>query len=100
MRSGKQRMELRSISQQRFPGRLQRSEAEWKAIRDPAQEAAAKRRQTHFAEVPTGAGASDIATAPVIHIQRFRGSAANNALDSASARAQILQVQREGGLRK
>jgi len=26
--------ELRLISQPRFPGRLQRSEAEWKAIRD------------------------------------------------------------------
>ena len=28
----------RSVSQQRFPGRLQRSEAEWKGIRDPAQD--------------------------------------------------------------
>ena len=35
----------RSLSQQHFPGRLQRSEAEWKAIRDPAQELAAKRRR-------------------------------------------------------
>jgi hypothetical protein len=35
-----------------FPGRLERSEAEWKAIRDPAQELAAKRRRTSpFAEV-------------------------------------------------
>ena len=28
----------RTVSQPRFPGRLQRSEAEWKAIRDPAQD--------------------------------------------------------------
>ena len=46
----------------RFPGSLQRSEAEWKAIRDPAPETAAKRRRTDFAELaPASAGASSMA---------------------------------------
>src|SRR5215213_8163082 len=38
--------------QPRFPGRRQRSEAKWKAIRDPAQRLAAKRRRiSPFAKV-------------------------------------------------
>ena len=51
MRPGKQWRELRPNPQPRFPGSLERSEAEWKAIRDPAQDLAAKRRRiSPFAE--------------------------------------------------
>src|SRR4051794_22477368 len=47
---------LARTPQQPFPASLQRSAAEWNAIRDPAQQAAAKRRRTHFAEVSARAG--------------------------------------------
>src|SRR4051812_38128331 len=52
MRPGKPWRELRPNPQPRFPGRLQRSEAEWKAIRDPAQELAAKRRRISHPQRP------------------------------------------------
>ncbi|MFL5197763.1 MAG: hypothetical protein ACJ8BE_12710, partial [Microvirga sp.] len=38
----------RSVSQQRFPGHLQRSAAEWKAIRDPAQDSPQSGAESHF----------------------------------------------------
>jgi len=82
-------MDWRSLSQRRFPGRLQRSEAEWKAIRDPAQDSPRSGAEPTFAAASEGSVRIKSEAAPVIHIQRFRGSAANNALDSASPRAQI-----------
>ena len=48
---------LARTPQQLFPGSLERSEAQWKAIRDPAQELAAKRRRiSPFAEVSRARG--------------------------------------------
>jgi len=101
MRPGKQRMELAlglSTALSRTPA-TQRSGVEG----DPGSSARSCREAAlnRPSQWPLkGEGASKIGAAAVIHIQRFRGSAANNALDSASPRAQILQVQREGGLRK
>ena len=46
----------RSVSQQRFPGRLQRSEAEWKGIRDPAQDFAKRRLLFLSQRSPSGRG--------------------------------------------
>ena len=46
----------RSVSQQRFPGRLQRSEAEWKGIRDPAQDSPKRRLLFLSQRSPPGRG--------------------------------------------
>ena len=54
----------RSLSQPRFPGSLQRSEAEWKAIRDPAQELAKRRLPLSFTAVAQRRTLSRLALAP------------------------------------
>ena len=69
MRPGKQ---WRELAPARFPGRLQRSEAEWKAIRDPAPEAAAKRRRTDFAERRARPGGRILSRAFIGRIGRHR----------------------------
>src|SRR5215217_4482543 len=49
-------------SQQPFPGRLERSEAEWKAIRDPAQDSrSAAPAEEAFAVARNGAGIEELA---------------------------------------